>query len=176
MASDDEASNHEPIHEDSLTNKPAEKDPATDPRNPYYVHPDENLGAILVTPSLDDNNYHNRSRSMHRAFTSKNKVVFINRTLNKPSKTLILNSGIMLTTWYYPGSTTLFHLTLLKAPFALILYLIFGKICVKDLQKGTIFDSLIFFVISTQSNKVIKPPSNTLMNSKLYGTNLKIYA
>ncbi|XP_058775326.1 uncharacterized protein LOC131649589 [Vicia villosa] len=56
------------------------------PRNPYYLHPGENLGATIVAPPLDDNNYHNWSKSMKRALTSKNKVSFINGTLPKPSE------------------------------------------------------------------------------------------
>lgn len=84
MASDDEASNHDFIHNESLTNKSTRKDPATDPRNPYYVHPDNNPNVVLVALPLNDHNNNNWSRSMHRALTSKKKIIFINRTLLKP--------------------------------------------------------------------------------------------
>jgi len=33
-------------------------DPLQNPANPFYLHPGENLGMILVTPALDGSNYH----------------------------------------------------------------------------------------------------------------------
>ncbi|XP_039682887.1 uncharacterized protein [Medicago truncatula] len=60
------------------------KDPSQDPRSPYFLHPSENPGAVLVSPSLNDNNYHNWSRAMRRALSSKNKIKFINGTLLQP--------------------------------------------------------------------------------------------
>lgn len=56
MVFNDEASNHEFIHDNSLTNKSTRKYPATDPWNPYYVHPQKNPSVVLVTPPLDDHN------------------------------------------------------------------------------------------------------------------------
>ncbi|XP_058783804.1 uncharacterized protein LOC131658538 [Vicia villosa] len=64
---------------------PKPDDPLLNPRNPYYLHPGENPGATLVSPPLDDNNYHNWSKSMRRALTSKNKLSFINGALPRPS-------------------------------------------------------------------------------------------
>ncbi|XP_058733349.1 uncharacterized protein LOC131604957 [Vicia villosa] len=60
-------------------------DPSLNPRNPYYLHPGENPGATIVAPPLDDNNYHNWSKSMRRS--SKNKLSFINGALPRPSPT-----------------------------------------------------------------------------------------
>ncbi|XP_058746538.1 uncharacterized protein LOC131619465 [Vicia villosa] len=71
-----------------VTDPPSKPDdPSQNPRNPYYLHPGENPGATIVAPPLDDNNYHNWSKSMRRALTSKNKISFINGTLSRPSPT-----------------------------------------------------------------------------------------
>ncbi|XP_058746419.1 uncharacterized protein LOC131619329 [Vicia villosa] len=59
--------------------------PTLNPRSPFYVYPRENPGAILIAPPLDDNNYHNWSKSMRHALTSKNKIRFINSSLQRPS-------------------------------------------------------------------------------------------
>ncbi|XP_058774358.1 uncharacterized protein LOC131648635 [Vicia villosa] len=64
--------------------KRPEHDPNINPCNPFYIHPGKNPGAVLVSPSLDDHNYHNWSKSMRRALTSKNKLGFINGKLKKP--------------------------------------------------------------------------------------------
>lgn len=61
------------------------KDPIQDPRNPYYLHPSKNSSAILMAPPLSYSNYYNRSRSMKRALSSKNKFKFINSYLPQPS-------------------------------------------------------------------------------------------
>lgn len=52
--------------------------------NPIYLHPGENVIVVLVAPPLDDNNYHNLSKSTWRALTTKNKLGFINGSLFKP--------------------------------------------------------------------------------------------
>lgn len=63
---------------------PNSNDPILNPRNPYYLHHGENPSATIVAPPLDDNNYHNWSKFMRRALTSK-KVAFINGNLLQPS-------------------------------------------------------------------------------------------
>ncbi|XP_058757455.1 uncharacterized protein LOC131630718 [Vicia villosa] len=57
---------------------------STNSSNPYYLHPNENPSLVLVTPLLDDKNYHTWARSMHIALISKNKERFIDGTLPKP--------------------------------------------------------------------------------------------
>ncbi|XP_073224731.1 uncharacterized protein [Cicer arietinum] len=64
-----------------------EKDPALNPRNPYYLHPSENPSAVLFAPPLNNNNYHNWSKAMKRALSSKNKIQFINGSLPLPAST-----------------------------------------------------------------------------------------
>lgn len=58
---------------------------ATNPTNPYYLHPNENPSIILVTPLLDHKNYQSWSRSMEVALISKNKLKFVDGTLNLPA-------------------------------------------------------------------------------------------
>ena len=57
---------------------------STNSSNPYYLHPNENPALVLVTPVLDDKNYHTWARSMNIALISKNKEKFIDGTLPKP--------------------------------------------------------------------------------------------
>jgi hypothetical protein len=63
---------------------PSFSDFATNPSNPYYLHPNENPSLVLVTPSLDSKNYKTWSRSMRVALISKNKLKFVDGTLNPP--------------------------------------------------------------------------------------------
>ncbi|PNX78530.1 hypothetical protein L195_g034508, partial [Trifolium pratense] len=56
----------------------------TDTLNPYFLHPNENPGLVLVTPLLSGSNYHSWSRSMTMALKSKNKLRFVNGTLPRP--------------------------------------------------------------------------------------------
>lgn len=43
------------------------KDLALNLTSPYYLHPSENSGAILVTPAMNENNYDTWSKKMKRA-------------------------------------------------------------------------------------------------------------
>jgi len=63
---------------------PKNKGYRTDTLSPYFMHPNENPGAVLVNPLLSGNNYHSWSRSMHVALRSKHKLHFINGALPRP--------------------------------------------------------------------------------------------
>ncbi|XP_058766013.1 uncharacterized protein LOC131639539 [Vicia villosa] len=63
------------------------QDFSTNSSNPYCLHPNENLALVLVSPLLDDKNYHSWSRSRHIALISKNKEKFIYGSLPKPPTT-----------------------------------------------------------------------------------------
>lgn len=58
--------------------------PVSDPSSPYYMHPNENPGAPLVSKLLTGDNYHAWSRSMTIGLKTKNKLEFIDGTLPKP--------------------------------------------------------------------------------------------
>jgi len=64
---------------------------ATNPSNPYYLHPNENPSLILVTPLLDSKNYSSWSRAMKVALISKNKLRFVDDTFQCPSSTNVLH-------------------------------------------------------------------------------------
>lgn len=72
----------------SLQNKEKEKtrDPALTLTSPYYLHPAENPGAILVTPLMNGNNYDTWSKKMKRALLTKNKIKFINGKITAPDE------------------------------------------------------------------------------------------
>ncbi|XP_042027205.1 uncharacterized protein LOC121774384 [Salvia splendens] len=59
--------------------------PAEDFSSPYYLHPSDNPGLQLVSQPLDGSNYINWSRSMTTALVAKNKLLFVNGVLLKPS-------------------------------------------------------------------------------------------
>ncbi|KAK4280236.1 hypothetical protein QN277_011883 [Acacia crassicarpa] len=48
--------------------------PIVDLASPFYIHPNENLKLILVSPPLDGPNYHNWARAMRSSLLSKNKL------------------------------------------------------------------------------------------------------
>ena len=49
------------------------------------MHTGENPGLILVSPPLNETNYHTWSRNIKRALLSKNKLKFIDGSISKPS-------------------------------------------------------------------------------------------
>ena len=60
--------------------------PAMDPTSPYYLHPNEMPGALMVSPILNGRNYHSWSRSMRMALKAKTKLQFIDGTIAKPNR------------------------------------------------------------------------------------------
>ncbi|XP_058732848.1 uncharacterized protein LOC131604424 [Vicia villosa] len=55
--------------------------------DPYYMHPSDNPGLAIVTPPLNNTNFHSWSRSLKLALMSKNKLGFIDGTLTRPAIT-----------------------------------------------------------------------------------------
>ncbi|XP_014500575.1 uncharacterized protein LOC106761528 [Vigna radiata var. radiata] len=62
-------------------------DPTTNPSSPYYLHPGENPGITLISQILTKSNYSSWSRNLKRALLSKNKVKFIDGSIQKPTRT-----------------------------------------------------------------------------------------
>jgi len=52
-------------------------DDSQNPSSPYYLHPRENPGMVLINVQFDGGNYHAWSRGMKRALLSKNKHKFV---------------------------------------------------------------------------------------------------
>jgi len=53
--------------------------------NPYYLHPNENPSLVLVSPPLDEKDYHSWAISMKLSLISKNKLKFVDGSLSQPS-------------------------------------------------------------------------------------------
>ncbi|KHN22787.1 hypothetical protein glysoja_026755 [Glycine soja] len=53
--------------------------------NPYFIHSNENPSSKIVTAMLDGSNYHDWAQAMTMVFEMKNKLGFIDGTIQKPS-------------------------------------------------------------------------------------------
>jgi len=60
------------------------KDPSGDPSSAYYLHLGENPRAVFVHPQLSEQNYHSWSRNMRIALLSKNKLKFVDGSIDMP--------------------------------------------------------------------------------------------
>ncbi|XP_031250195.1 uncharacterized protein LOC116143505 [Pistacia vera] len=60
-------------------------DPTQNPSSPYFLHPNENPTLVLVSPVLTSTNYHSWARAMKMALLSKNKLKFVDGSLQAPS-------------------------------------------------------------------------------------------
>ncbi|KAL5852229.1 hypothetical protein ACOSQ3_007347 [Xanthoceras sorbifolium] len=67
-----------------------------DASSPFFLHHSDNSGLVLVSQTLTGDNYASWSRAMLIALSDKNKLGFVNGTLNKPEGTdpSLLNSWI----------------------------------------------------------------------------------
>ncbi|XP_073226863.1 uncharacterized protein [Cicer arietinum] len=61
--------------------------PNRDPNNLFYIHPNENLFLLLVSPVLDASNYHAWARAMYMYLEMKNKYGYIDGSIKKPDLT-----------------------------------------------------------------------------------------
>ncbi|KAE9592346.1 putative gag-polypeptide of LTR copia-type [Lupinus albus] len=58
--------------------------PILDASSPYYLNPNENPVAVLVTQRLTGENYYAWARAMSMVLNTKNKLSFVDGTLLKP--------------------------------------------------------------------------------------------
>ncbi|KAL5798940.1 hypothetical protein ACOSQ2_003760 [Xanthoceras sorbifolium] len=58
----------------------------SDISNPYFTHHSDHPGLVLVSKSLNGDNYAGWKRAMTLALNSKNKLGFVNRSIEAPSK------------------------------------------------------------------------------------------
>ncbi|XP_014524079.1 uncharacterized protein LOC106780317 [Vigna radiata var. radiata] len=61
-------------------------DQFNNPSSPFYLHPGENSGTVLISQVLNESNYTSWSRNMRRALLSKNKLKFIDGGIKKPQR------------------------------------------------------------------------------------------
>ncbi|PNX72865.1 hypothetical protein L195_g028762, partial [Trifolium pratense] len=69
-----------------ISNSQIQNHPHDFTQSPYYLHPSENPGSVLISLQLNNINYHSWSRNMKRALISKNKIKFINGKLPAPEE------------------------------------------------------------------------------------------
>ncbi|KAK0574018.1 hypothetical protein LWI29_017044 [Acer saccharum] len=56
--------------------------------NPFFTHHSDHPGLVLISKPLNGDNYSTWKRAMTLALNSKNKVGFVNGSINAPSKTI----------------------------------------------------------------------------------------
>ena len=65
----------------SATNKSVFQDPTS----PYFLHSSDHLGAVLVSSPLNGDNYPTWSRVVSNALKAKNKLGFVDGSVEKPT-------------------------------------------------------------------------------------------
>ena len=63
-----------------------------DNQSPYYLHPSDATGAIIIAIRFDGKNYELWEKVVTIVLTAKNKIAFINGTITKPD----MNKGASL--------------------------------------------------------------------------------
>ena len=59
--------------------------PLADPMSPFFLHPSESPGQVLVSTPLTEQNYNFWSQTMIMAFDSKNKMGFLDGSVQEPA-------------------------------------------------------------------------------------------
>lgn len=62
----------------------APRNQGPDQESPFYVHPSEGPSSLIVSPKLDGSSYLAWNRSMKRSLGTKNKLGFINGSIEQP--------------------------------------------------------------------------------------------
>ncbi|XP_019432659.1 PREDICTED: uncharacterized protein LOC109339643 [Lupinus angustifolius] len=57
----------------------------TNPYNPFFLHSNENLALVMVTPLLNGKNYHSWERDIKMGLESKKKIIFLDGSLPQPA-------------------------------------------------------------------------------------------
>lgn len=90
--------------------------------DPYYLHPSDNPGAVLVSQIFTESgsNYGSWTRAMRIALGAKNKLGFVTGTIPKPAETSEnhakwLRSNDMATSWILNSITKELHNSVLYA-------------------------------------------------------------
>lgn len=93
--------------------------------SPYYIHPSDNPGAVLVSHLLNDSgtNYGSWSRAMTIALGAKNKLGFVDGSINKPEEdsanhAVWVRSNHMTTSWILNSIAKELHCSMIYADFA----------------------------------------------------------
>lgn len=86
MANDDvPPSPHDSGKSDAIPDSSKSETPKSDISNPYFTHHSDHPGLVLVSKSLNGDNYSGWKRAMTLALNSKNKLGFVNGSIKAPS-------------------------------------------------------------------------------------------
>lgn len=66
-----------------VTSFPSDDPAPIPPSSPFYLHPSDNPGTILVTKLLNGSNFINWNRSMKIALLAKNKLCFVDGSVSR---------------------------------------------------------------------------------------------
>ena len=81
-----------------MTNEISSQDQSLNVHSPYYLHSGENLAITLVSPVLDPINYNSWSHSMLTTLSTKNKVEFMDGSIQKCASCSTCSGNIFF--WY----------------------------------------------------------------------------
>lgn len=98
--------------------------------DPYYLHPSDNPGLVLVSQPLTEDNCNSWRRVMLMVLNGKNNVGFVDGSLKKPEKRInrSIIPGSATIAQYLPGTWTPSGRKSLQASFILKVLLRFGMI------------------------------------------------
>ncbi|XP_004515732.1 uncharacterized protein [Cicer arietinum] len=82
-SSDDRSNNQQHIKKSPNFNRSYQNDML----DPFFMHPSDNPGLTLVSPPLNNTNFHSWSRAMLVSLRSKNKTGFVLGTISRPKDT-----------------------------------------------------------------------------------------
>ncbi|XP_016200175.1 uncharacterized protein LOC107641182 [Arachis ipaensis] len=68
----------------------AQTNPTLDPVSPYFLHPGKNPRSAIVTVTLVGNNFQKWERDMWKALKSKNKIKFVDGSIQRPPEDDVL--------------------------------------------------------------------------------------
>ncbi|XP_019455079.1 PREDICTED: chloroplastic group IIB intron splicing facilitator CRS2-B, chloroplastic-like [Lupinus angustifolius] len=67
-----------------MANQIVVQNPVMDARGPYFLHPNENPGASLVSTRLNGDNYRSWTRTMCMTLDTMKEMEFVDGTITKP--------------------------------------------------------------------------------------------
>ena len=67
-----------------MTNMVQQENPLTNPTSPFFLHPNESSGLVMVSLPLYEFNYHLWCKAMTLALESKNKLGFMDGNILEP--------------------------------------------------------------------------------------------
>lgn len=86
-----------------------------DPSSVYYIHPSDSLAQQVVSAKLNGEGYGDWKRYMLITLPAKNKVSFVEGSLQVPTVGMSIRHGRGVMIWLFPGSMQILMLQFLEA-------------------------------------------------------------